>query len=195
MENDDEEGHVLATMMNMTQLAFIKRLDCVERVKTNEGMNPFLAEEAVKLTPSHQSQREDEILDDEVEMVITDIDPETLEVQTEIALNRPTDANLESVAIAETDQMNNGVAVASVATSSRSSCSCCPTNTDMASAQEINVGSLIDGYICCPGSEQWFKFTVPQDGTYTIYTIGSLDTVGTLYDCCGNPIITVDNQW
>ena len=69
VENDDEEGHVLATMMNMTQLAFIKRLDCVERVKTNEGMNPFLAEEAVKLTPSHQSQREDEILDDEMEMV------------------------------------------------------------------------------------------------------------------------------
>ena len=47
VENDDEEGHVLATMMNMTQLAFIKRLDCVERVRTDEGLNPFLAEEAV----------------------------------------------------------------------------------------------------------------------------------------------------
>ena len=33
VEDDDDDGHVLATMMNMTQLAFIKQLDCVERVK------------------------------------------------------------------------------------------------------------------------------------------------------------------
>ena len=52
VEDDDDDGHVLATMMNMTQLAFIKQLDCVERVKTDEGINPFLAEEAVKLTPN-----------------------------------------------------------------------------------------------------------------------------------------------
>lgn len=36
VENDDDDGHVLATRMNMTQLAFIKQLDCVERVKTDE---------------------------------------------------------------------------------------------------------------------------------------------------------------
>ena len=51
VENDDDDGHILATMMNMTQLAFIKQLDCVERVKTDEGINPFLAEEADKLMP------------------------------------------------------------------------------------------------------------------------------------------------
>ena len=33
--------------MNMTQLAFIKCLDCVERVMTNEGRNPFLRNKAV----------------------------------------------------------------------------------------------------------------------------------------------------
>src|SRR5699024_5656090 len=92
VENDDDDDHILATMMNMTQLAFIKQLDCVERVKTDEGINPFLAEEAVKLTPI---QQEDESLDDEVKVAVTDIDPETLEVQTEIALNRTTDAELE----------------------------------------------------------------------------------------------------
>ena len=47
VEDDDEEGHILATMMNMTQLAFIKQLDCVERVKTDEGANPSFADKAV----------------------------------------------------------------------------------------------------------------------------------------------------
>ena len=51
---EDDDGHILATMMNMTRLAFIKQLDCVERVKTDEGINPFLAEEADKLTPIQQ---------------------------------------------------------------------------------------------------------------------------------------------
>ena len=93
VEDDDDDGHILATMMNMTQLAFIKQLDCVERVKTDEGINPFLAEEAVKLTPIRQ---EDETLADEVQLAVTDIDPETLEIQTEIALNSTTDAKLEA---------------------------------------------------------------------------------------------------
>ena len=84
VENEDDDGHVLATMMNMTQLAFIKQLDCVERVKTDEGINPFLAEEAVKLTPIQQEQQGDKALDDEVQVVGTDIDPETLEAQSEI---------------------------------------------------------------------------------------------------------------
>ena len=44
VEADDEEGHMLATRMNMTQLAFVKRLDCVERVKTEEDINPFRAD-------------------------------------------------------------------------------------------------------------------------------------------------------
>lgn len=45
---DDEEYHILSTRMNMAQLALIKRLDCVKRVITDEGTNPFLAEEAKK---------------------------------------------------------------------------------------------------------------------------------------------------
>ena len=125
VEDDDDDGHILATMMNMTQLAFIKQLDCVERVKTDEGINPFLAEEADKLTPI---QQEDEALDDEVQLAVTDIYPETLEAQTEIALNRITDAELEAVAIAETEQADGDIAVASVTATARNSCCPCPTN-------------------------------------------------------------------
>ena len=193
VEDDDEEGHVLATRMNMTQLAFIKQLDCVERVKTDEGINPFLAEEAVKPTPIQQKQRGDAALDDEVQAIVTDIDPETLEMQTEIALNRTTDAELGSVEIAEANQTDSDIAVASVTATARSSCSGCPTNSDMAHAQDITVETLVSGYICCPGAEQWFKFVVPETKEYTIFTTGSLDTIGTLSGCClSEPIFNDD---
>ena len=190
VEDDDDDGHILATMMNMTQLAFIKQLDCVERVKTDEGINPFLAEEAVKLTPI---QQEDESLDDEVKVAVTDIDPETLEVQTEIALNRTTDAELEAIAIAETEQADGDIAVASVAATARSSCCPCPTNVSMETAATISDESYTSGYICCPGAEQWFKFVATRTGQYTICTTGNLDTIGTLYDCVGNQITRVDD--
>lgn len=190
VEDDDDDGHVLATMMNMTQLAFIKQLDCVERVKTDEGINPFLAEEADKLTPI---QQEDEALDDEVQLAVTDIDPETLEAQTEIALNRITDAALEAVAIAETEQADGDIAVASVTATARNSCCPCPTNVSMETAATISDESYTSGYICCPGAEQWFKFVATRTGQYTICTTGNLDTIGTLYDCCGNFLTEVDD--
>ena len=190
VEDDDDDGHILATMMNMTQLAFIKQLDCVERVKTDEGINPFLAEEAVKLT---SIQQEGESLDDEVKVAVTDIDPKTLEVQTEIALNRTTDAELEAIAIAETEQADGDIAVASVAATARSSCCPCPTNVSMETAETISDESYTSGYICCPGAEQWFKFVATRTGRYTICTTGSLDTIGTLYDCYGNQIVEVDD--
>ena len=180
VEDDDDDGHILATMMNMTQLAFIKQLDCVERVKTDEGINPFLAEEAVKLTPVQEDQQEEAPLDGEVQEVITDIDDETLEVQTELVVNRTVDANLEVITPAEVAEDNDGIAVASVAASARSSCSSCPTNTSQSNAQNIAVETLVSGCICCPGTEQWFKFTVPQTKKFTIFTTGSLDTIGTL---------------
>jgi hypothetical protein len=193
VEDDDDDGHILATMMNMTQLAFIKQLDCVERVKTDEGINPFLAKEAVKFTPIQEDQQEEAPLDGEVQEVITDIDDETLEVQTELVVNRTVDANLEVITPAEVAEDNDGIAVASVAASARSSCSSCPTNTTQSNAQNIAVETLVSGCICCPGTEQWFKFTVPQTKKFTIFTTGSLDTIGTLSGCCLPEAITNDD--
>ena len=199
VENDDEEGHILATMMNMTQLAFIKQLDCVERVKTDEGINPFLAEEADKLTPMQQVQQNGDLLDDEMQAIITDIDHEPLEVEVQtnfdLVLNNMTNANLKAIVTAEEDQVNDSVAIASVAASARSSCSSCscPTNINMENAATISDESHTSGYICCPGAEQWFKFVATRTGRYTIYTTGKLDTIGTLYDCCGNLITEVNN--
>ena len=44
VEKDDEENYTFSTKMNITQMVFIKRLDCVKRVITNEGTNPFTKE-------------------------------------------------------------------------------------------------------------------------------------------------------
>ena len=174
VEDDDEEGHKLFTRMNMTQLAFIKRLESVERVMTNEVHNPFLMEEAERLATV-------------AETTATVAEPQTVEaMQPAQVMTLAADETVEAVAEPAMANANDGIAVACVGGSS-SSC-CCPTNKDMQSAQTITVGSLVGGRICCPGAEQWFKFTVPQTKQYTIYTSGSLDTVGTLYDCSGNRI-------
>ena len=168
VEDDDEEGHVLATMMNMTQLAFIKQLDCVERVKTDEGTNPFLAKEAIDLAQIKQEQQKDAIVDGETQKIVTDINSRIL--------------NVQSATLAETEQVNDDVAVASVGVSARCSCNNQPTNTDWDSARDITIETWVSGSLCCPGVKQWFKFTVPETKEYTIYTTGSMDTEGELYD-------------
>ena len=182
VDEDDEKDHIHYTMMNMTQLAFIKRLDCIERVKTDEGSNPFLAEKAEKLRSIQEEQLKNEYSfdDGQTESIIT-VDDATLDVVTELE-----DSKVES-------QTDDGVAVSTVTGSTRSTCCGCTTNTSMETATEISDEGSASGYICCPGAEQWFKFTATRTGRYTILTTGSLDTIGTLYNCCGNKIIEVDD--
>lgn len=69
----------------------------------------------------------------------------------------------------------------------------CPGNKNMENAKRISDESNTGGCICCPGSEQWFVFTAARTGRYSILTTGSSDTVGTLYDCCGNQLAEVDD--
>ena len=156
VETNDEDVYILNTRMNMTQLELIKRLDCVERVQTDEG-NLFIDGESEKPVSVKQNLKE---------LTLTE--------------NETTEPNVNEKMTAS----SNSIAEASY---------CCPANTNMESAQEIEVEKPESGNICCPGAEQWFKFTTPQSDTYTIYTTGSLDTVGTLYDCCGNFITQVDD--
>ena len=171
VEADHDDGDLLDTRMNMTQLAFIKRLDCVERVKTDEGRNPFLAEEAKK---SEVIQAEAQEPDD------------TAELSEEPAQDT---AEVMALSVDETaGETAEEVAIAAAAGVAKASPCHCPTNTSMESAQTISVESYVNGCICCPGSEQWFKFTVPKSCKYTIYTTGSLDTIGTLYSCCESAI-------
>ena len=181
---DDEEYHILSTRMNMAQLALIKRLDCVKRVITDEGTNPFLAEEAEKSVPTQWNMQENgEPLDDGQSEPSLDMGEASLEIAAGLAAS-------------EVEKQNaNGIAAASVAAaaSATSSCCNCPTNVSMKTAAVVSDESYTSGYICCPGAAQWFKFTATRSGQYTIFTTGSLDTIGTLYDCSGNLIVEVDD--
>src|SRR4030042_7103909 len=50
------------------------------------------------------------------------------------------------------------------------------------SATPVNVGSITNGAIDIPGDKDYFKFTVNQAAVYVIYTRGTMDTSGFLYD-------------
>ena len=79
---------------------------------------------------------------------------------------------------------------------------CCCSGEDMTTAIELPFNALRRGSIDISGDEVWYKFTAnAQDahvdggtGQYTIYTEGSLDTVGTLYDANGNTIASNDDS-
>ena len=47
----------------------------------------------------------------------------------------------------------------------------------------------------CPGDEVWYKFTPSTTGYYRIYTSGSLDTVGYLYDSNNNLLDDGDDEY
>src|SRR5207249_243558 len=50
------------------------------------------------------------------------------------------------------------------------------------SATPIAVGSTTSGTILPPGDLDYFSFVAPNAATYVIYTAGSTDTYGELYD-------------
>ena len=168
VEYDDEDGHTLSTMMNMTQLAFIKRLDCVERVKAEKKTNPFLDDE---INSSNMVSNE-----------AADFTEFNAAAQTmTLSIDEPSEVSVVS----------EGSVSANIATTSISGDS---ANSTMQTAKEIEVEEVVYGCICCPGAGQWFKFTAPKTATYTIYTTGSLDTIGALYDSSGKQITCVDDR-
>lgn len=75
------------------------------------------------------------------------------------------------------------------------------TSNSMDSAIIIALNSWQSGFIGCSGDEIWYEFvanssTAHSDdgiGQYTIYTRGSLDTIGYLYDSNGNLITSNDD--
>ena len=66
-------------------------------------------------------------------------------------------------------------------------------SNDQASAIQLSLNSWQSGEICCPGAEMWYKFTPSSTAYYTVYTVGSLDTVGHIYDADCNQIDNDDD--
>ena len=67
-------------------------------------------------------------------------------------------------------------------------------SNDQASAIQLTLNSWQSGEICCPDAEIWYKFTPGTSAYYTVYTIGSLDTYGYLYDSNSNQIDSDDDN-
>ena len=75
------------------------------------------------------------------------------------------------------------------------------TANSMKTAISIELNSWKNGSIGCSGDEVWYKFvansatahTNGSAGQYTIYTQGSLDTMGYLYDSNGNLVASNDD--
>lgn len=67
-------------------------------------------------------------------------------------------------------------------------------SNEMSSAINLSLNSWQGGEICCPGAEIWYKFTPSTTAYYTIYTVGSLDTYGYLYDANGTEIDRDDDD-
>lgn len=72
---------------------------------------------------------------------------------------------------------------------------------EMNSAIEISIDERKSGKINCPGNEVWYKFTTINSdahpnggpGVYSIWTYGSLDTIGYLYDSSSNLVASSDD--
>ncbi len=189
VESNDEKTHLIEVSMNMTQLSFMKKLDCVERVKTDEGINVQLAgetDEGISVQPTDET---DEGIN--VQLGATEETKAVEEtVDNTVGKSKATQAKTSAANVLTANE-DNGVAVTCVG-GGTSSCDC-PTNVDMASAQEIVEERYISGRICCPRAEQWFKFIPQESKKYTIRSTGSMDTIGYLYDCCGGLITSNDD--
>ena len=128
VEDDDEDGHMLATMMNMTQLAFIKRLDCVERVISKDlyAMSKNKDKEHYEMNLTNTSQND--IMDN-----TRAYNNESKSESTSLLLSEGT---LKSV-------------------NANTICSDCESSNSMETAIQISIGATKYGCICCPGCEVW----------------------------------------
>ena len=191
VENSDEKNHTLTAKMNMTQLAFIKGLNCITKVKKEQKVNPFLKEAAESESATKDRQLK-EITDNEKNDIYVTESKANVEVATGVQKSVNAEEAVAEIALASTSSEDNIIAT-SFSAQTRSTCNNCLVNGNMETAKEISDDGYTSGTISCPGAEQWFKFTATRTGQYTIIAWSCLDTIGTLYDSCGNQIVEVDD--
>ena len=68
------------------------------------------------------------------------------------------------------------------------------SSNDQATAVQLTLNSWQSDELCCPGAEMWYTFTPSATAYYTVYTAGSLDTVGHIYDADCNQIDSDDDD-
>lgn len=164
----DEENYKVHALMNMTQLAFIKSLDGIKYIEEETSDSISIQENNTNTMQSNE-----------------------LHIEQSAIMQSVSSNSMVENSIATIDIQPNNIETASVS-STNARCNC-PDNSSMESAMTILSGISVACNICCPGAEEWFKFTASKSDRYTIFTTGGLDTIGTLYDSCGNQLSYVDD--
>ena len=185
-EIHENEDMTISINLNMSQLAFIKKMDFIEEVHSTIISNPYIFLEAEAASAKDSTTVEIDHINEET-LIPSPESIENLNIET-VPLITPT----IDTTLTEDEVANNEVATMSV---NNSRCSSCISNSTMETAKQIITESLIIGCICCPENEEWFKFTAPETRTYSIYTIGTLDTVGAIYDSSGTVIDDNDDYF
>ena len=185
-EIHENEDMTISINLNMSQLAFIKKMDFIEEVHSTIISNPYIFLEAEAASASDSTTVEIDHINEE-KLIPSPISTENPTIEAEHLLTPITD-----ITLAEDEAANTDVATMSI---NNSRCSSCISNSTMETAKQIITESFIIGCICCPETEEWFKFTAPQTKKYTIYTTGTLDTVGTIYNSSGTTIASNDDYF
>ena len=185
-EIHENEDMTISINLNMSQLAFIKKMDFIEEIHSTIISNPYIFLEAEAASASDSTTVEIDHINEET-LIPSPISTENPTIEAEHLLTPITD-----ITLAEDEAANTDVATMSA---NNSRCSSCISNSTMETAKQIITESLIIGCICCPETEEWFKFTAPQTKKYTIYTTGTLDTIGTIYNSSGTTIASNDDYF
>ena len=185
-EIHENEDMTISINLNMSQLTFIKKMDFIEEVHSTIISNPYIFLEAEAASASDSTTVEIDHINEE-KLIPSPISTENPTIEAEHLLTPITD-----ITLAEDEAANTDVATMSI---NNSRCSSCISNSTMETAKQIITESFIIGCICCPETEEWFKFTAPQTKKYTIYTTGTLDTVGTIYNSSGTTIASNDDYF
>ena len=162
--NHTDEDSAVTVKMSMEQLAAIKTLECVERVEMTESVKRY------KKTSTNEETND------------------IINTQQNYVTN---DTSL----ISKTNTNNNEASLLCYGdvSSSGSDCDC---SNDISTAIYLPLSTWKSGSIHCPYAETWYRFTasVSNASQYRIYTTGSLDTMGYLYDANGSYITQNDDN-
>lgn len=165
LEQSDAKSCV-TVRVSKAQLAAIKSLNCIEKVE--------MADENIGLTTMGK--------------------PVLRKAENDGKINTGAVAEqaIASVQTIEAVSTDNGILTMCYGGGSGSDCN--HSNT-MQTARYLSLATWAYGCICCPGTEIWYRFTanVSNAADYTIYTSGSLDTVGYLYNSSGTLIASNDD--
>lgn len=182
-ESRNAEKQVFSIVYDATKkdllMAELKRLECEVLVQPNSPTSI-----TVRMSMAQLAAIKSLNCIDKVEIMRENVDlGDAVSFTNNIKSESNSNNNAVYSEVGEVDSTNEGVATMSYG--GEGECGCNNSN-DMQNAITLSLESWTSEYIGCPDAELWYEFTPSTTAYYTIYTNGSLDTIGELYDSEGN---------